>query len=479
MPRNGVRSEKSKGIRGREALGMKKNYINFKAMGLALIFLFNPNIAIIDVLPDFIGYILLCLSIVKLSDISETVAEALTAFKRLVFIDAAKLVAILWVFGMSVTTERNSSLLLWSFAFGVLEYVFVIPAFIKLFKGITELGCLYENTSVLAPAGKGRRKRSRTESICALTVAFVALKATMSYLPELADLTSTEYYENSGLTNLYRYIGIMRFLAFVPVLLLGIVWLVRMLSYFLGVSNDTRFNGALNALYSERVAGKKGIFVKRSLRLAFVLLVAALVTSIDFRMENVNIFPDFIAAVLFFAFFVVLSKSAKTGKAASRLICALYFAATAVSSFLELKFFKDYYYGAIYRSEEAMSAFVAMAVAVCVSTLLFVCVCIAVLRALSRVIDEHVGAHSVTGAVADGAQLKMAEETRRELKRNFAYCGVGTLLYAASDIAYVFLAPSYGVMLLVNVIGALVCGFCYVKTYSELLNAVDAKYLLE
>ena len=100
---------------------------SFKTIAIALIFLFNPNIAVIDILPDFIGYILICMALVNLADINESLGDALSAFKKLIFIDAAKVVAILWIFGMSVTNERSSSMLLWSFTFCVLEIIFVIP----------------------------------------------------------------------------------------------------------------------------------------------------------------------------------------------------------------------------------------------------------------------------------------------------------------------------------------------------------------
>ena len=76
----------------------KQSKIQFLPIGLSLIFLFNPNIAVIDVLPDFIGYILISLALIKLSDINETIAEAASLFNKMILIDAAKIFAIVWIF---------------------------------------------------------------------------------------------------------------------------------------------------------------------------------------------------------------------------------------------------------------------------------------------------------------------------------------------------------------------------------------------
>ena len=108
-----------------------KKHINFTLLGLSFLFIFNPNINIIDIFPDFIGYILLCVALTPLGDISESIADATAAFKKMIFIDAAKLLALMWVFGISVSSEYNSSLMLWSFVFGVLE-ITCIPFICKI-----------------------------------------------------------------------------------------------------------------------------------------------------------------------------------------------------------------------------------------------------------------------------------------------------------------------------------------------------------
>ena len=85
-----------------------KKYISFGLICVAFIFLCNPNIAVIDLLPDFIGYIILSFALVNLADINETVSEALKGFRRMIFIDAGKMLSLVWIFGISVTTLAPS-----------------------------------------------------------------------------------------------------------------------------------------------------------------------------------------------------------------------------------------------------------------------------------------------------------------------------------------------------------------------------------
>ena len=106
---------------------------------LSFLFLFNPNLIVVDILPDFVGYLLLCAALIRLSDLNGTIEEALNGFKKMIFIDGAKWLAIFWIFGISEVDEQTSSMLLWSTVFCILELIFAIPAFSKLFSGFSEL----------------------------------------------------------------------------------------------------------------------------------------------------------------------------------------------------------------------------------------------------------------------------------------------------------------------------------------------------
>lgn len=451
----------------------KKN-INLFAIGASFVFMFNPNINIVDVLPDFIGYIILCMALTPLGDMNEYISDALTSFKRMIFVDAGKVLAYTWVFGLSVSSEYNSSLMLWSFVFGVLEIIFVVPAYANLFKGLTSLGYFHKNTAILG--SKRNRKKNYTDKIRGFTMFFVIFKAVMSFLPELSDLTSTEFYENSGMTNLYQYIGVMRLLVFMPTLILGIIWLVRITLYFKRIRNDTELCEALEKTYADRVLTKKGIFVKRNVSVAAAVLITAAVLSFDFRIERVNLFPDLVSAVLLFVFFLVIAKKTRINKTLGIVISCVYFAVSVVTYVLEISFFKNYSYGAILRDVEAMWAYRYMTLACVVSAVAFAAVYFLVIKALENVIDTHTGYVQLHNAEM---QIKMAEATKNEIKKQLKALAAATVLYAVSDVGYVLLARTERIVILLNIVCAVFFVGMLVKAVTEIREAVNTKYMLE
>ena len=73
------------------------------------------------------------------------------------------------------------------------------------------------------------------------------------------------------------------------------LWIFKAVAYFLRLNRDEKFLGALNGIYAENVATKKGIFVKRNISISLIILIIAYIFTFDFRFEAVNVFPDFIS----------------------------------------------------------------------------------------------------------------------------------------------------------------------------------------
>lgn len=454
-----------------------KKHINLIALGASFIFIFNPNINIIDVLPDFIGYIILCVALTPLADLNEYMEEALSGFKRMIFIDAAKILAYMWVFGISVTGEYNSSLMLWSFIFGIVELIFLLPAYVNLFKGFTGLGYSHENTAILGSRRSGGK--SYTDKMRGFTLFFIAFKSVMSFLPELSDLTSTEYYENSGMTNLYRYIGVMRLLAFVPVLIFGIVWLIKITRYLRRIRMDKEFCESLERDYEKRVLPKNGIFVKRNVSIAFSIMITAAILSLDLRIEKVNIFPDFIFGALMIAFFVLIAKKTLLNKSFGVIMSVAYILTSGAFYAIEIFFFKNYSYGAAQREVDAFRCYNVMTVAGIVNAVVFVLLCFAVIKALSKVIDAHTGYVLTEKTANTEMQSRIAEATRKEIKKQLFFCAVVTVIYAIADVCYLIFAKEYGFMFLINIACCAIFVGAYLKTAMDVYEAISTKYMLE
>ncbi len=455
-----------------------KSKISFFPIGLSLIFLFNPNITVIDLFPDFIGYILLSLALVRLADINETVAEAASIFNKMILIDAAKIFAIVWIFWISPPSEQNSAVLLWSFVFGVLEMVFLIPAFIKFYKGLLELGYFHDNYAILGAKAKRSGKSARrnyTERIRFFTIFFVAFKATSSFFPELITINFSEYLESHGNGILY----ILRMFTFIPVLILGIIWIIKTLIYFGRISKDIAFTSALSDIYCEKVLPKKGIFIKRNVKISFVLLLIAVVLSFDLRIQNINIFPDVLSALMLLAFFVSIRRNTKINLTLPIILSALGVVSGLISMIFEIRFFKEYMWDSIFRSEEAMNAYVLMCVTAIINALIFAAIFAFVLLSLKSTIKAHTGIIAASNAVNEVARKSMNKSIYDELVRTLIIDACALGVYTVTDICYVLFAKNFGAMMLINAIGVIAFGAMLIKTYFDIYEAVTARYVLE
>ncbi len=444
----------------------------------ALCFLFNPNIAVIDPLPDFVGYIFLSFALSKLGDLNEPLGEARKAFLRMILIDAGKILAILWIFGMEAAGERSSSFLLWSFVFSVLEWIFLIPAYQKLFEGILQIGNFYENTSIFKKPRRARGDKSITERLRGFTIVFVVAKALLSFLPELADLTNMSYNEQGSVLNLYQYIGTMRMLCFIPVLIVGLVWLVRMLRYVHDLRRDAVLMSGLDATYEEKVLPNEGMFIGRSVTMACIALLLGAIGTLDLRLDHINLLPDILAFVGFLMFFLFLKKKTSLQKGFWTTSLALYGIFCVASMIGQILFFSRYTYGALMRNDEALAAYIVLIAVEVVKAVSFVLVGLCLARSLRAVIVAHtgfvMGQHSHAEVIA-----RHVEGVQKELKRYVVYMLVALGAYAASDVAYEIFNPNYGVMGTVNLVFGLVWIVTVWKAQSEIVYAVKTKYMLE
>ena len=458
--------------------------IPWSAIAFAFVFMFNPYISIVDPLPDFIGYIILSTSLVKLSMLSEGIAEARRAFERMILIDGAKFLALIWVFGIDAASERNSSLLLWSFVFGLLEVAFLAPSFAKLFDGFGELGNFHVNFAI--HGSKYINGKSHTEKMKSLSVFFVVFRAVMTLLPELSALGSTSAIENSNVIDLYRYIGVMRGFCFIPTLAVGICWLVRGIRYVSRIRRDTEFCESVSGAYREKIIPKEGIFVIRNVKSATWLFLAAMVLTIDIKLDDVNILPDILVLAALVPAYIYLSKSTKVNKTSLIVTAALYAVTSVLTVFTEIYYEEKYItYNAMARSSEALGGYLIYVCSVALHGIVLICLLASWCSAYKKVIEAHTGYVRGREIESEGERARIAE-VHKELGRGFGWMVDAAILYVLSDVAYAlygafyaFLNKNFGWLGLVN----LVCGVFFVamvlKALGELREAVETKYMLE
>ena len=118
-----------------------KRILRFGLLMLGFVFLANPNVNIIDVLPDAIGCLCIYAAIFKLGDLYGEMEEARRAFLTLFWISLSKLPAFLLMFWITGTNVNESTIrLVFAFCYAVAETVFGIRAFRLFFDGFGYIG---------------------------------------------------------------------------------------------------------------------------------------------------------------------------------------------------------------------------------------------------------------------------------------------------------------------------------------------------
>lgn len=300
-----------------------------KKLGLGYIiaasfFLFNPDIVIIDLIPDFFGYLLLILGISELSELNDKIKDAKACFIKATICNLIKFGLIFVLFGFVTPQERPVSMLLFVFVMNIFDLIYLVPGYINLFGGLVYLGERLDGDFVLKrkeylprkmPEGLSAKKQrafqrkeflrkwrcekslSKTEKIRKATLIFVFFKAAAPVLPEFTSLLNHEY--SDSLVNYYNFIGLYRVFSFMIMLIVGTVWLVRFIRYFVGVKRDRVFLSALKEKYMAEVLPMSVYFAKKFVWRERILFACAAFFCVNMYFDTYNILPNIIAAVLF------------------------------------------------------------------------------------------------------------------------------------------------------------------------------------
>ena len=463
-------------------MGKVKKNLGIGKLIIAALFLFNPNLVIIDYLPDFIGYIFLLLGISQLADLNYHFEEAQNLFKRMFIVSLAQFISLFVVFGFLPPREQSSSIMLVSFAFGALELILLIPAFKAFFEGFIYLGSRHESTAVFYTKPKKKpssrktqeKKANATTRAAAMTLIFIILKPILTFAPEILALFDSTINPNLNV-NFYRYINSFRLISWVFLLPLGIVWLTVFIKYIRRILGDTAFIDKLKEKYTNEITPKTFIFIQRYIKLSFIILSVALVFNIDFYIDNISILPDFVSPIIFI---IVLSVIRKIGKAPLiSYIFAIGYAVTSAFSFvLNFNFYNRYTLTLTEISPKAHDAFTILTVFKTVDSLFFAGMIISLLPLLSKIIMENTGFNPISTTNFNAEEKIRYIHTM--LKKKLRIISVFTCVAAFSSIAYILFLRDFMYMWIIEFIVYIAFTVYFVQTLNNIKEEIDYKYML-
>ncbi|MCL2517480.1 MAG: hypothetical protein FWF15_02840 [Oscillospiraceae bacterium] len=294
---------------------------------IGLVFLLNPMISVLDVFPDFIGYLFIFYGIYKIADLA---SELKKAYKP-----------ILWLIIMSISKYLIFVLLSGDRIF-VAAFIFVFSIF-ETWLMIYVIGKVYDGFDFLAMNYTGSLHSEKAANARICLIVFAVIRAVFNLIPELYYISTTNY---EGTIYSYGEVDIGNFLLLTNVVIvtvMGLIWLYVSIKYILAYIADKEFIGRLSFGYNELVANNKDFYLIRRILVSLTLFIAGIVFLFDFYIDGIDFIPDFAAGLFIIAAFYILRKDYQ------KLWLAIYFSAaytiiSLITWIINFNFYMDIYY---------------------------------------------------------------------------------------------------------------------------------------
>lgn len=450
-----------------------------KKLGLWLlpigaVFLFNPTIGVIDILPDCIGYCLFWFGLRDIADLNYHMEESLIHFKRMIAVSAVQFLSVFWLFGFCSPRERPDALLAFSFTFSVLEIIFLCKAYSAMFEGFLYLGSRTDATAVFA-APRKKAKSSYTDSMAKTTLFFVVMKAILAVLPEFSALVNDSYDSSSRLQFLYNHISLLRTFAVIAMLPVSIVWLVKFLRYISLVLKDKPFIDALTDQYRAEILPKKEIFLQRAIHFGTVILSIGICFSLDIYIDYISFFPDFLCPLILLIGFFALKPY--IGKERLFIPFALANVVTSAAVFIySIRFYDNYTMSLTTLSDAAYNAYIIFCILKIVDSLSFLFMMLFLIPALRNIVENYTGfAPSDSPNFHSEDKIRFVHETLNKRLRSLL---VLVVLCATTSILYILLVRSVNFMWIIEFLAYLILAIRFIGTLRAISTEVEYKYLL-
>jgi hypothetical protein len=429
-------------------------------MGITLIligffFLLNPNIVILDLLPDCIGYLFILLGLRKWKLLNLSFSESFDAFQKLLILSLVRIPASLLYVMLSSDSDEVWGLI-FTFAFGLLDTYYAWKAFTALFSGLRGLSDSDPENKISTLIGCGYGE------VRGLTTIFVVLKSLLALLPELTTLSSSDYgtVTTSGIQSMSSYRYLFTVLACLIGLLIGIYWYIRIFLYFRRLGKNTAFLAYGKERYQLEITEHEDYWAKKRLLRGLSVLAIGSILALEFKFDGFNYLPHPIfIAVIVYALSLFRPDYPKQSKSAEK--CGLcYLIVSALCWAYSLWFIRSFYSVILDSSDEGATfsissilelnlgkrfdilyEFIGYIVAAAIDSLLFILFLLFLRRLLLAIVADHTGGtYSSDGHLIGEKAIRQEQKMFHKLIQ--AFTGIG-ILSGLSAIAQAALLPYF------------------------------------
>ena len=270
---------------------MKGNgFMEFTLITVGLIFLMNPLIAIIDILPDFIGCIIILLGINRLRAVSPELDDTVAVLKYMIFASIARTVSFFASGGFDEITHLSVTII-----FALLEFGLGASMLSSLQNGLAYLNIRYDGKT-----GESAEMRN-------VGVVFLAAKGILSVIPQLGAIaTDSEDILVDASEGWMAFSGLLNLSNIVLTLIFAVFFALAVWNYIGKMARDRDFRLSIKAAYDQKRQENPNFFIRRTLLFAIAFLSVSPFFLIDFLGDGKNYIPDFLfAAVSLFGVYVL------------------------------------------------------------------------------------------------------------------------------------------------------------------------------
>lgn len=427
---------------------------------IAALFLFNPIISVFDIFPDVIGYLLIMKGLSEASYVFDNADETKLMFKTMSVVSVFKLICLI----ILPFTDATMALV-FSFSFAILEFIFGISAYQKLFDTISYvyLRC-GEESSI-----------PKCEKLKKFTVIFFIVRIICSTVPDLFAL----FLSDPQKSWMYRFRMLFFILLTIVALIFGIIWLARTVSFFKKTLTDD-VKTRISESFIEEMKDRQSVFFSKDFIFAISLISLAMLFTIDFYIDKIEILSDIIfAPMLMFAFIFLIKKKHVLLQKYEKLVVfvlGIHFVSSIMNIIFTVRYDNRFLITSVIRNPNARKLYVPVQASAILTAISFFCIVLLVVHLLKKYTLQRIyenprffSEYSVDGFV---------KEFSGEVKKKSTIVIVFAVISSVSSIMYPFVIPYKEEYVVFDTL--LAVGFCIAfMSFASYVNDTIFKKILK
>ncbi len=433
---------------------MKKRYFI-----LASLFLFNPIVSIFDIFPDFIGYFLLMKAFSDASYVYDNASETYDALKKMGLISVFKMACLIILPNTDATMA-----LVFSFTFAIIEVMYGISAFQKLF----------DTTSFICLRCDEDRYVSKSEKLKKFTVGFFITRIVCATVPDFFTLFLSDP-QNAWKV---RFRTLAFIFTVIIALIVGTIWLARFISFFKKTLTDN-VNQKIRDAFVEEMKDRQSVFFSKDFIFAIGIIIFSMIFAIDFSIDNVDLLFDFLLAPLVLIFIAFLRKKGhiSLGKIEKNLIVLsiTHFAISVANVILYARFFDKHFSTSVLRAESAKADFLPIRILTIFESANFALIAILLVYIVKKYAIRRIkenpkffSEYSIDGFLKDFSKTTLNKNR---------LVSVLAILYAISSVIYVMIVPYREAYVVFNMFVGILFYISFIHSLSYISDEIFKKIL--